>query len=159
MEIRSYTIILIFSIIFSSCSAKWANQLATHQNTLNRTASSSLPASQKLDTLLTSFAGMMHQAMDRLSPKTGVKYVESYAKANEQAILTILADVSDSAKNMSGGEKIALGLGLLSKSYVKDFKELLPRFQRKYAQYKLVSSLSNKVKIGLGDIAGSALGF
>ncbi len=154
----TYGTILIIGVLLASCAAKWANQLASHQDTLIRTASSQLHASQKLDTLLSSFAGMMHESLDRLSPKTGLKYVKSYAEVNEQAILTILADIANSTKEMSGREKLVMGVGLLSKPYVQDFKDLLPRFQRKYAQYKLVSNLSNKIKIGLGDIVGTAIG-
>ena len=135
MKFRILTSLLV-SFLLVSCSAKWANQLAKHQSTLSKTASSNIPIEQKLDSLLISFAEMMHQSLDRLNPKTGVKYVQSYAETNQQSILVILDQLNQKAKDMEKAEKISLGLNLLTKPYAKDFKELLPRFQRKYAQYK-----------------------
>ena len=88
------TVMLILLASLSSCSAgKRATRLANHQAVMSRVAGSkSINPEQKLDTLITSFVGMMNEALNIANPKKGVQYVKKYSGDNQQNIRQIVED-------------------------------------------------------------------
>ena len=72
-------IFLSFYGLFSltSCaSAKQNAWLKAHQTQLNNAAKSNLPAEEKMDVVLTTYAGLMEEGVRFVNPVKGVKYIE-----------------------------------------------------------------------------------
>lgn len=158
----NFTIIgafLIGSILLSSCGAsRQAARLAEHQTMLSNLAASDKSPEEKLDIMMSNFTEMMHQSLDILNPKKGVAFVKSYTSQNSDAINAIMNQVGSIPEGKSTLQMIEFALSLTNKPYMKDFMDLLPRFQRRYNQINFVLGLTGKIKDGLLNLGLKSLG-
>ncbi len=151
---------IIAAFLLSGCSAKQANQLLSHQTELSAMASNkNASPEQKLDVMMTNMVGMMHEGMRIANPKKGADYVSRFGKDNSTSINQIMNEVGAWQKNMSTTDQIAMGAKMLTKPYMKDALELIPKFVRKYKQIAFVSKTVGglKQKVLGGDILGNGL--
>ncbi|MEM7106415.1 MAG: hypothetical protein AAF502_25025 [Bacteroidota bacterium] len=153
---RRFTIlclVMLCPILLTDCaSAKLANQLRLHNENLTKAAFGDINPEKKLDILVISMVGMMYEALKPLNPKKGVAYVTDYGKENGEAIEKILKDFGEWQKELSVGERIALGIRIAKKPYMKELIELGPRFKKKYKQVKFLMKLTGKLNKGLFDL-------
>ena len=152
-------VLLIAPLLLTSCAAKKrVAALAAHKNMLSTIADNSdLSAEVKMDSLASSFVRMMHEGLNITNPKKGVQYVKSYTQQNKVAIEQIVEQIVSATNDMDRGDRTRAALRMVGKSYTRDLIQLIPKFSKKYAQVKLVSGLSKKVKTGLFSFGGDAL--
>ncbi len=156
---KSLLFLLSFAIIstsFQSC-GRYAKQLAWHESELARAANSNMPADEKLDILMNSFVMMAGESLKPINPKKGIKYIQKYNAANKQNIDKILNDVNAWNQSMGEIETIAAGVNLVRKPYAKEAIDLIPKFRRKYKQYKIAMNLANSITGGLSGFGGKFL--
>ncbi len=101
---------------------------------------------------------MMHESLDIINPKRGVAFVKLYGQQNEKAIRAIMDEVSIIPEQLGTLQMIEFALSMTSKPYMRDFMNLLPRFQRKYNQITFVLGLTGKLKDGLLNLGLKSLG-
>lgn len=152
--------ILFLAIFLSSgcASRKQGKWLDSHYQLLQKAANSNISPEEKLDILANSYTSMMHQSLNFVNPKKGVKFAKQYAEQNDKNIGKILKSLGAWQEDMGTMELIALGLKMSKKPYTKDLIELFPRFKRKFKMYSKVISLSGKVGKGLIGLGGRKLG-
>lgn len=162
--LRSYTTVLIsigllFLFLCSSCGAsRQSARLEAHKSKLALLAESDSAPEEKLDIMMEDFTNMMHESLDILNPKKGVAYVKAYGEQNDKAIRSIMDQASVIPEQKGTLEMIEFALGMTNKPYMKDFMDLLPRFQRRYNQISFILGLTGKVKDGLKNLGLKALG-
>jgi len=155
----SIILAILIPILLSSCGAsRQATRLDNHKSKLTLLASSDKAPEEKLDIMMSDFTNMMHESLDILNPKKGVAYVKLYGKQNETAIRSIMDQVGIIPEQLNTLQMIEFALGLTSKPYMKDFIDLLPRFQRRYNQIAFVLGLTGKLKDGLLNLGLKSLG-
>jgi len=155
---KSLLFLLSFAIIstsFQSCN--YAKQLAWHESELARAANSNIPADEKLDVLMTSFVSLAEESLKPINPKKGIKYIQKYNSTNKQNIDKILKDVNTWNQSLGEIETLAAGVKLVRKPYTKKAIELIPKFRRKYKQYKTAINLTNSITGGLKGFGGKFL--
>ncbi|MBT8219283.1 MAG: hypothetical protein KJP00_05650 [Bacteroidia bacterium] len=154
--------IILFAILgmhLISCGTnRQITRLESHKNLLQTTAKSELDPEAQLEILMESFTRMMHESLDIVNPKKGVAYVKKYTEQNSASIDMILSNLDKIQKDKSTLEMLDFTIGLLRKPYMKEFQELIPRFQRKYNQFEFIMSLAGKVKKGLFNLGLKTLG-
>ena len=145
-------------ILFTSCNTAFNRRLAWHESELARAANSTtMPAQEKLDILMTSFVQMADETLKPINPKKGIRFVKKYSETNEANINKILGDVQKWQNNMNDVQRITNGVALARKPYTKQLIDLYPKFRRKYKQYKFAMNLTNKLAGGLGKMGGNIL--
>lgn len=152
--------ILLFAILLTTgcASRKQGKWLDSHYQLLQKAANSKISPEEKLDILANSYTTMMHQSLNFVNPKKGVKFAKEYTRQNEKNIEKILKELGTWRKDMGTMEHIAFGLKMTNKPYAKDLVDLFPRFKRKFKLYSKVISLSGKVGKGLIGLGGRKLG-
>lgn len=161
---QSYTKSFLFFIgfltiatSFQSC-GRYTKQLAWHESELARAANSTtMPANEKLDILLNSFVSLADESLRPINPKKGIKYIQKYNKTNQQNIDKILADVNTWQQGMGEFQTLAAGVNVARKPYTKQFIKLVPKFKKKYRQYKTAINLANKLTGGMKGFGGKLL--
>lgn len=148
--------LLIFVLAQAACS--FTKDLDRHHAELLAAVGPDVPLAEKRDALGYSAVRMMHQAVDRLNPKKGVKYVEAYAKANGDLLDTLAAQINREQNEMTRGEQIAFVLSAASRPYAKDALDLIPRFVKKYNQIRAVSRITGNLKDAILGKAAEKLG-
>ncbi len=143
MTTRIFALFLTFTILSGCAATRQARQLALHQLTLSTIAQRDVHAEEKLDVLATSLVQMMKESLRIVNPNKALEYVTKYAADNEEAIDTILSDVSKWQDDLNILEKVAVGARLLNKPYINDFTDLFPKFRRKYKQLKFLYKLGS----------------
>ena len=158
----SISFLLVFGLgMFSltSCAGfKQKKWLSAHKNNLNALAQSNASAEEKLDGLFATYVTLMDEGLKFTNPAKGAKYIETFQKQNNGAIETILRDAEKWRSGLSIQQGIEMGLKVPKKPYAKDFITLLPKFRRKYNQYKFVAEMTGKVAGGFGKVAGKVFG-
>lgn len=141
---------LYFSLIIlllTGCAATKQNTwLKEHKTSLSKIKLPGLSADEKLDILMESYVGMMHQSLDFLNPKKGVAFAEKYNEEHKDLIISVLEDVNEDYSSLSKAQKISKGLSMMGKSYSKDFVELFPRFQKKYRFLNSITDVNKRIK-------------
>lgn len=163
MKMKYLNLIFVLAagvMLLSSCGAtRQANQLLEHNQILTALAGdATVTPEEKLDVLMTSMTGMMHEGMRIVNPKKGVNYVTQFGSQNSKAIDQILREVGTWQKDMGSVERIALGARMLQKPYAKDALDLIPKFVRKYQQVTFVTRTTKKLKSNLIGLGKSKLG-
>jgi hypothetical protein len=140
------------------CASLKQNQwLSAHQKELKRLADSNLSAEQKLDGLVQDYVKFMNEDLKFLDPRKGVKYVKKYHDQNRGSMDKILKSAANWQDDLNTLEKVSLGVRTVQKPYIKSLIDLVPKFQRKYKQYKIALELSEKIGGGLTRFAGKNL--
>ena len=142
--------------LLSGCSS--SKQIAAHGERLRAAAAPGVSLVDKRDALGESAVAMMHQAVDRLNPKKGARFVTAYAKTNGPYLDTLVAQIRRGQAAMTNAERIAFGLGAVSRPYAKDALELMPRFVKKYRQVQAVSRITGGLKEAILGKAAERLG-
>ena len=106
---------------------------------------------------MNSFVTMTEESLKPINPKKGIKYIQKYNSTNKQNIDKILSDVNKWNQSMGEIETLAAGVSLVRKPYTKKAIELIPKFKRKYKQYKIAMNLANSVTGGLKGFGGKLL--
>ena len=156
---RFIIIISLFSLLsLTSCaSAKQNSWLKTHQTNINRAAQSNGSSEEKMDVLLTQYAVLMDEGLKFVNPVKGVKYIQKFQKQNDVNISKIVGESGNWVTNLSTGEGVMFGLRVAQKPYLNRYIDLVPKFHRKYEQYRFVAGLTGKIVGGFGRIGGKVL--
>jgi hypothetical protein len=150
--------LLIFLFFCSSCaSSKQKSWLKAHQTALREATGSNMSAEAKMDILLSRYTTLMDEGLRFVNPVKGVKYITKFQKQNENYIAQLASASGNWMNTLNTEQTLMLGLRTAQKPYVGQFINLLPRFKRKYEQYRMVAELTNKVTSGLGKIGSSVL--
>lgn len=145
MRTGLYFIIVLF--LLSACaSSKQKTWLSEHKTTLSKSKLTGLSSDEKLDVLMESYVKMMHQSLDFLNPKKGVVFAEQYNQDHKDIIVDILEELNQDYSSLSKAQKLSKGIGIMGKSYSKDFVELFPRFQKKYKFLNSITDVNEKIK-------------
>ena len=142
--------------IISGCG--FAKDLQSHQSQLLAATGDNVSIAQKRDVLATSMVSMMHDAVDRLNPKQGVKYVKAYAKTNGPIVDTLAAQIKRGQQKMTDAQRISFMLPVFTKPYAKEALSLMPRFINRYKQYQSVIDMTGKLKTAVLGKLGASLG-
>ncbi len=142
--------------LVSACG--FTKDLQTSQEALLAATGNDISISEKRDVLATSMVGMMHDAVDRLNPKQGVKYVKAFAKTNGPIVDTLSAQIIRGQAKMSDAQRMSFMLPVLTKPYAKDALTLLPRFIKRYKQYEAVINMTSQLKSAVLGKLGNSLG-
>ena len=59
--------------------------------------------------------------------------------------------------NLNTSEGVMFGLRVTKKPYLNKYIDLVPKFHRKYEQYKFVANMTSKIAGGFGKIGGKLL--
>lgn len=154
----SALLLSILSLTLPGCAA-WQQKrwLADHRQNLNRLAASNLPAEQKLDGLVQDYVAFLKEDLKFVNPVKGVKYAQKYHDQNEAAMEKIIREAEAWQGKLGLTDKLALGVRIAQKPYLKDVVDLTPKFKRKYKQYAFAAKLAGKVTGGLFKFAGKDL--
>ena len=148
--------LLVTLFLGSACS--FTKNLDAHRASLLAATGPDVSLSEKRDALGTSAVSMMSQAVDKLNPKRGVKYVEAYAKTNGPLLDTLVAQITRGQEEMDRGERVKFLLGAASRPYVREAVGLIPRFIAKYKQIQAVSRITGGLKEAVLGKAADTLG-
>lgn len=157
---RSAPILLLLSLtlLLPGCASWQQNRwLQDHRQNLTRLASSNLPAEQKLDGLLQDYLVFLREDLKFVNPAKGVKYVQKYHDQNQAAMEKILREAEAWQGKLSVTERLALGVRVAQKPYLKDLVDLTPKFKRKYQQYAFAVKLASRLSGGLFKFLGKDL--
>ncbi len=143
-------------VLAQACS--FTKDLEAHHQQLLAAVGPDVPLSAKRDALGESTVRMMHQAVNKLNPKKGAKYVEAYAKTNGSLLDTLAAQIVQGQRKMNKAERVAFVLGGVSEFYVIDAVELIPKFVKKYKQIRAVSRITGNLKEAVLGKAAEQLG-
>ena len=154
----SVLLLSIITLALPGCAAwqqkKW---LSNHRQNLSKLAASNLSAEQKLDGLLQDYVVFLKEDLKFVNPVKGVKYVQKYHDQNEAAMEKILREAEAWQGKLSLTDRLALGIRVAQKPYLKDAVDLTPKFKRKYKQYAFAAKLAGKLTGGLFKFAGKDL--
>lgn len=136
-------VIILLAACASTKQNTWLNE---HNASLSKIKLSGLSADEKLDIIMESYVSMMHQSLDFLNPKKGVAFAEKYNDQHKDLIISVLEEVNEDYNSLSKAQKISKGIGMMGKSYSKDFVELFPRFQKKYKFLNSITDVNKRIK-------------
>lgn len=149
---------LLAATLLGACS--FTKNLEEHRAQLLAAAAPDVSLADKRDALGYSTVRMMNQAVNRLNPKKGVKYVKSYAAQNGPLLDTLAAQISRGTADMTTGQRVGFFLGAATRPYVKDAADLVPKFIKRYQQIQAVSRITGRLKEAvLGEAATKLGGF
>ncbi len=158
LKLITYSALLYLVLVFTGCAAtRQANQLESHKNMLLGALDKNVSVEKKMDALAGSMLGMMNQSLKILNPKKGVDYVKKYSNQNQGSIESLVKQIGTGQQEMKVGQKIAFGLKMVQKPYMKDLIALVPKFKRKYNQLKFAMKLLGTFKKGLTGMVGNKL--
>lgn len=112
-----------------------------------------------MDILLTNYADLMEEGLRFVNPIKGAKHIQKYQNQNAEVIEKILGSSNTWMNGLNDQQTLMLGLRVVQKPYIKRFIDLVPKFQRKYEQYKFVADMTGKVAKGFGKVGGRLLGY
>ncbi len=157
MKTFAYLFLLGLALsMVTSCG--FTKDLQANHAQLLAAAGSDVSIAEKRDVLASNLVGMMHEAVDRLNPKQGVKYVKAYAKTNGPLVDTLAAQITRGQAQMTDSQRMAFMLPVLTKPYAKDALTLIPRFIQRYKQFETVINLSSQLKGAVLGKLGTSLG-
>ncbi len=158
---RYLTLVLLCNVL-AQAACSFTKDLEQHRSELLAAVGPEVPLAEKRDAVGFSTVRMMHEAVDRLNPKKGVKYVEAYAKTNGVLLDSLVAQITRAQNKMTTREQVAFGLSAATRPYAREAIALIPRFVKKYEQVRAVNRITGNLKdavLGrLGDQLGGFLG-
>lgn len=156
---RFIILLSFYSLIsLTSCaSAKQNAWLKAHQTELNRVTQSNIAPEEKMDVLMSTYAVLMAEGLQFVNPVKGVKYIEKFQKQNDVAITKIVGESGNWVSNLNTSEGVMFGFRVTKKPYFNKYIDLVPKFHRKYEQYKFVANMTGKIAGGFGKIGGKLL--
>ncbi len=149
--------ILVFTVL-AQAACSFTKDLEQHHAELLAAVGPEVPLTDKRDALGYSAVRMMHEAVDKLNPKKGVRYVEAYAKQNGDLLDTLAAQIKRAQDTMARSQQVAFVLSAASRPYAKDAIELIPRFVKKYRQVRAVDRITGNLKDAVLGKAAEKLG-
>ena len=140
--------ILLLLLATSCASMRQARQLKKHNTAISQIANNSmLSAEEKIDLMSMDVIKMMDQTLHYLDPRKGAEFLERYSDENEENIDIIMEEFSQWQNSLDPLEKIAFGIRLVQKPYVKDLSNLAGQLEKKYKQAKFVTKLAMKLNL------------
>lgn len=144
----SLQLILLLLLTTSCATMRQTRQLKKHRANIQQIAyDNNLNAEQKIDLLSMDVIEMMDQALHYLDPRKGAEFLDSYSAQNEKDIEVIMEEFSQWQESLGAMDKIAFGLRLVQKPYIKDLSMLAVQLEKKYKQVKFVTRLAYKLNI------------
>lgn len=155
--LKIFPLLLISSIALfnlTSCASSKQNAwLAAHRNALSEAANSTtLKPEEKADIMMTHYAQMMEEGLKFVNPVKGVKFITKYQEQNQASIEKIAAQSNGWVSGLNTVQGIDLGLRVAKKPYIPQYIDLIPKFKKKYNQYKFVMDMTGKVVGAFGKI-------
>jgi hypothetical protein len=153
-----FTVLLGITTLTSCASMKQNAWLKEHHNQLVQAAASNASAEEKVDIMLTNYADLMEEGLRFVNPIKGAKHIQKYQEQNAATIEKIVANSNSWMNGLNDQQTVMLGFRVVKKPYIKRIIDLVPKFQRKYEQYKFVADMTGKVARGFGNVGGKLLG-
>ncbi len=148
--------LLLVSVLYvaSSCASMKQNAwLASHQKALSEAANSkTMKPEEKADILMSHYAQMMDEGLKFVNPVKGAKFITKYQEQNQASIEKIVGESQSWVGNLNTLQSVDLGLRVAKKPYVGQYIDLVPKFRRKYNQYKFVMEMTGKVIGAFGKV-------
>lgn len=146
--IISLQLILVLLLSTGCATLRQTRQLKKHRVSIKQIAyNNTLNAEEKIDLLSMDVIEMMDQALHYLDPRKGAEFLERYSEENEKDIDVIMEEFSQWQDGLDMMEKVAFGVRLVQKPYVKDLSMLAVQLEKKYKQVKFVTKLALKLNI------------
>ncbi len=138
----------------TSCASSKQNAwLAAHRNALSAAANSTtMKPEEKADILMTHYALMMEEGLKFVNPVKGVKFITQYQEQNQVSIDKIVAQSNGWVSGLNTVQGIDLGLRVAKKPYIPQYIDLVPKFKKKYNQYKFIMDMTGNVVGAFGKI-------
>jgi hypothetical protein len=151
------TLLLISSIslfnMTSCATSKQSGWLASHKKALSEAANSTtMKPEEKADILMSHYAQMMDEGLKFVNPVKGATFITKYQEENQASIVKIVAESNGWVGNLNTMQGIDLGLRVAKKPYIPQYIDLIPKFKKKYNQYKFVMDMTGKVVGAFGKI-------
>ena len=154
----SATIAVLLAALSLGSACSFTKDLDRHRAELLAATAPDVSLTEKRDALGYSAVRMMSQAVTKLNPKRGVKYVEAYAKTNGPLLDTLAAQIKRGQADMSQGGRVGFLLSAASRPYTKEAIDLIPKFVRKYKQVRAVSRITGSLKDAVLGKAAEGVG-
>ncbi len=135
--------ILLFStvILLLSCAVSKEDKLLNrHKSILSQAAYSDTKTDVKMDILIEDVLDMMHESLDYTNVKKGGEYIGKYYAQNEDAIESILDEYNEKHEGNDLSSILSSVMGLTSGDKLQRAMDLVPRFTRKYKQYRFLAN-------------------
>lgn len=158
MKYLKISILFLISSIalfnLTSCASSKQNAwLAAHRNALSEAANSTtMKPEEKADILMTHYALMMEEGLKFVNPVKGAKFITQYQEQNQVSIDKIVAQSNGWVSGLNTVQGIDLGLRVAKKPYIPQYIDLVPKFKKKYNQYKFIIDMTGKVVGVFGKI-------
>ena len=150
---RVTTLLLSAALLLSACSA--TKQIADHREALTAALGPEVSVETKRDVLAGQLVAMMHQAVDRLDPRRGQKFVRRYIAENDDVLGELYGEIEAEQAGWTDAQRVLFAAQVFRKPYAKDALALAPRFVKRYRQIQGVVSLTDKLKgAALGRLGG-----
>jgi hypothetical protein len=158
MLLRLPALLISLALLFSNCASMKQNRwLKNHHQYLTQLAASNQSAEQKLDGLLADYVAFMKEDLKFIDPRKGVKYVKKYHDQNQAAMSRILRESEQWQGKLNTVDKLALGVRMTQKPYLKDLIDLAPKFKSKYKQYAFAVKMAGDLGLSLTKWVGKSL--
>jgi hypothetical protein len=157
---KHFFLLLLASALFSlqSCASLQQNGwLSKHRSNLESLAASNLSAEQKLDGLISDYVLFLNQDLKFADPRKGIKFVQKYHDQNLASIEKILKGSEVWKDQLNLKDKVAFGIRIVQKPYLKDLIKLGPKFKRKYKEYEFAVKMAARISGGITKLAGKNL--
>ena len=152
-SLRISVFLLSAILLLPACSA--TKQIADHRDALTAALGPDVAVDTKRDVLATQLVAMMHQAVDRLDPRRGGKFVRQYIATNDDVLGQLYGEIEAEQAGWSDAQRVLFAAQVVRKPYAKDALALAPRFVRRYRQIQGVVNLTDKLKgAALGRLGG-----
>jgi hypothetical protein len=154
---KHFFVLLLGTALLSlqSCASLQQNHwLSQHKSNLQALADSNLAPEQKLDGLLNDYVLFLNQDLKFADPRKGIKFVKKYHDQNLAAIENVLSGSEVWKEKMDLKDKLAFGVRIVQKPYLKDLIRLGPKFKRKYKEYEFAVKMATRISGGITKLAG-----
>jgi hypothetical protein len=148
--------LLLTSVLYlvSSCASMKQNAwLAGHQKALSDAANSkTMKPEEKADILMSHYALMMEEGLKFVNPVKGATFITKYQEQNQASIDKIVAESQSWVGNLNTVQSVDLGFRVTKKPYIGQYIDLVPKFKKKYNQYKFIMDMTGKVIGAFGKV-------
>lgn len=147
--------VLLVSIAFlTGCaSTRMIHQQYEYKRELNRLINAEMSAEEKVDHVALIFEKVLLESMDYPSSRRTYKHITTFTKDNKQTLNVLIDQVEEHMASLTVLEKLQFSGRMLRKPYVKTFRTLVPKVEkkmnRKLRQFQIFGRLISVLSLNL----------
>lgn len=147
--------VLLVSIAFlTGCaSTRMFHQQYEYKRELNRLINAEMSAEEKVDHVALIFEKVLLESMDYPSSRRTYKHITTFTKDNKQTLNVLIDQVEEHMASLTVLEKLQFSGRMLRKPYVKTFRTLIPKVEkkmnRKLRQFQIFGRLISVLSLNL----------